>query len=342
MARHVKPMFTIAMLVTILFTAGCVGTSSVFQPASPGARDISQLIQIVFGIAAVVFLIVEGLLFYTAFRFGRKQGSGLPNQIEGNNRLEVGWTIFPAVILAIVFFVSLGPLRSVAYTPAPGSGASPSGPGSTLHVRAIGHQWWWEFNYPDLHITTANELHVPVGTTVTVDVESVDVIHSFWVPELGGKIDAIPGHANKTWFQVEKTGNYFGQCAEFCGVEHALMRILVVADNPDQFNAWVKNQQTQPQPPSGDAALGQEVFLSGSCMGCHTVDGTKAKGLVGPNLTHFASRQTFAGAVQDNTPGNLANWLADPQAVKPGALMPNLHLSSDKVQLLVNYLESLK
>jgi cytochrome c oxidase subunit 2 len=330
-----KVAWGLALLSTTL--AGCAGAPSSLSPASSDARLISSLAVTVFAIAAVVFAVVEGMLIYSAIRFSRKKGGSLPKQVEGNARLEIAWTLAPAIVLAIVFVLSLRTLRTVAYQP------SLANTGKTaVHVRVVGHQWWWEFDYPDLHIVTADEMHVPVGAVVNVDVESADVIHSYWVPQLGGKIDAIPGHVNHTWFEATQAGAYHGQCAEFCGVEHANMRFQVVVETPEQFQAWVNGQQTPVPTLTGDAASGEQVFMNGPCIGCHTIDGTKAQGKVGPNLTHFASRGVFVGAVLDNTPQNVARWLADPQQVKPGALMPNLHLPQDQIDELVAFVESLK
>lgn len=337
----------ILLPVLTVSLAGCAGSPSPLNPASLNASLISKLTLTVFGIAAVVFLIVEGMLIYSAIRFSRKN-AGPPSQTEGNRNLEIAWTFAPAIVLVIVYVISLGTLRTVGYLPASAASSDPTGNSSattnatTLHVRVVGHQWWWEFDYPDLGITTANEMHVPVGVDVTVDVESVDVIHSYWVPELGGKIDVIPGHVNHTWFNASQTGVFHGQCAEFCGVEHGDMRFDVVVETADQFQAWVKAQQAPVASVSGAAAQGEQVFMNGACIGCHTINGTNAKGLTGPNLTHFASRSVFAGATLQNTPENVAKWLADPQAVKPGNLMPNLHLSQTQINQLVAFLESLK
>lgn len=329
-------------LAIVSFTGGCASGTSIFNPASNNAQVTSQLTLLVFGIAAVVFVVVEGILVYTYLRFSQKKQNktDLPNQTEGNRRLELGWTAVPALVLAGVYAFSIGPLGIVSYQPGLFTGDPAS---NVVNVRAVGHQWFWEFDYPDDHIVTANELHIPVGVPVKLDLESTDVIHSFWVPELGGKMDVIPGHTNTLWIQADKAGTYAGQCAEFCGVEHAKMRLLVIAEPADQFKTWVQQQQAPIQAAlSGDSANGEQIFLAGTCIGCHTVDGTKAKGLVGPNLTHFASRQTFAGSTLPNDPKNLADWLSDPQAVKPGNLMPNLHLSDRDIQQLVAYLESLK
>lgn len=327
--------------------AGCAGSPSPLSPASTNAGVIADLTTVVFWIAVIVFVVVEGMLLISVVRFSRNRGPGEPDQIEGNTKFEIAWTAAPAVVLLIVFFISLQALFPLRSSPAaqtnPGSiSGAPFNQGDNLHIRVVGHQWWWEFDYPDYKIVTADELHVPVGTVVTADLESVDVIHSFWVPQLGGKTDVIPGHNNQTWFQPTQTGTFHGQCAEFCGIEHADMRFEVVVETATDFQAWLKTQQAPAAVMSGTAAQGEQTFMTGACIGCHTVDGTKAQGKVGPNLTHFATRGYFAGAILTNNPANVARWLADPQAVKPGAVMPNLHLSQDQITLLVQYLESLK
>jgi cytochrome c oxidase subunit 2 len=186
------------------------------------------------------------------------------------------------------------------------------------------------------------DMHVPVNYFVYVAVDSVDVIHSFWVPQMGGKIDVVPGHTNHTWFQPTEIGTYIGECSEYCGTEHANMRMNLIVESTDDFNAWVKQMQAPLPTLTGDAAQGEQVFLNGACIGCHTIDGTKAAGKVGPNLTHVGSRSILAGGVIINTPSNLAAWLADPQGIKPGAKMPNLGLTQSQIQQLVAFLESLK
>lgn len=337
-----------AIAASLFLLAGCAGSPSPLAPASQNATIISDLTTIIFWIAAIVFVVVEGMLLISVIRFSRNRGAGYPEQIEGNTKFEIAWTAAPAIVLLIVFFVSLQalfPLTAIPGAPKTAgnvSGAPPILQGDALHIRVVGHQWWWEFDYPDYKFVTANELHVPVGTVVTADLESVDVIHSFWVPQLAGKTDVIPGHTNRTWFQASKTGTFHGQCAEFCGIEHADMRFEVVVETKDQFDAWLKSQQAPVAALTGDAAKGQQIFLGAACIGCHTIEGTKAQGKVGPNLTHFATRGYFAGAVLTNTPENVARWLANPQAVKPGTLMPNLGLSQDQISALVQFLESLK
>ncbi len=329
--RWLPVIILLALAVLIPETASAQPPSPL-SPASTEAKTIADLFTVVFWVALGVFVIVEGLLVYSVIRFRRRHpDEGMPVQIHGSTPVEVAWTIAPAIIVAVILLLTLRSMRTL-YTP----------PSGTINVEVIGHQWWWEFRYPDLGIITANELHIPVGEPVSLKVEAADVIHSFWVPELGGKTDAIPGHTNQAWIQATQAGVYKGQCAEFCGTEHALMRLEVIASPSEQFQQWVQGQQAPPAVPSGAAARGQQALVTGPCAGCHTIQGTAAQGQVGPNLTHFASRRTFAGASLENTPENLARWLNDPPALKPGTLMPRLGLSQETINDLVAYLESLK
>jgi len=326
-------------LLAVLALAGCAGApSSPFLPASTNAKAIHDLFLIVYAIVAVVFVLVAGMLVYTAVRFSRKRDATLPPQIEGNTRLEVAWTVIPAAALVVIFAFSLQTLFTISSPPPAAAGQAET----SLQVRVIGHRWWWEFVYPSLNITTANELYVPTGVDLALGIESVDVIHSFWVPNLGGKKDGIPGHVNPFYLRVTEVGMYLGQCAEYCGTEHADMRLRVIAEAPDQFQAWVQRQQAPMPDLSGEAARGLDVFMKGACVACHTLDNTAAKGMAGPNLTHFATRKVFAGAVVDNTPENLARWLANPGSMKPGVTMPNLNLPPDQISALTAFLEALK
>jgi cytochrome c oxidase subunit 2 len=338
-SKAIKILIATLMLAAAAILAGCAAAApSTFAPASINASQIRNLTITVYLIAAGVFLIVEGALVFAAIRFRQRPNKTLPRQIEGNRTLELAWTAAPAIVLAVVFVVSIKTLGFITSQPANAAGAADPQP---LHVKVVGHQWWWEFDYPDLGIITANEYHVPVGQVVELDIESVDVVHSYWSPQLGGKVDAIPGHTNHTWFQATQTGQYHGQCAEFCGMQHANMRFTVYVDSPDQFQAWVKDQKAAIPTPSGAAAQGEQIFTTGACVGCHTIDGTDAQGTLGPNLTHFASRGIFAGFLT-NTPENVSSWLADPQALKPGNDMPNLKLTHDQINALVAFLENLK
>jgi cytochrome c oxidase subunit 2 len=215
-----------------------------------------------------------------------------------------------------------------------------------LHsIQVTGHQWWWQVGYPEAEVTTANEIHIPVGEPVQVDVTSGDVIHSFWVPQLQGKIDMIPGHINRTWLQADQPGTYRGQCAEFCGDQHAFMVVLVVADPPDQYNAWLENQRQAASPPTDSVAQqGVQTFARVGCITCHTIrwGTTAAGGTLGPDLTHVASRRMLAAGALANTPGNMAGWIANPQSIKPGSDMTNLSLNADDLQSLLALMEGLK
>lgn len=320
------------MLLLLVLAAGCAKSPFALNPASPQATRISDLFWIIFGIAAAVFLIVEGLLWFSLVHFRRRPGvEGEPAQIQGSTRVEVAWTVVPAIILGGVLVMTIITMDAVTARPS-----------SALQVKVVGHQWWWEIQYPGQVITTATDLHVPVGQPVNVELTSNDVIHSFWVPELNGKMDVIPGHTNRTTFKADKSNVFLGLCAEFCGTQHAKMHFLVISESADAFAAWVKDQQAPPVKPSGKAAEGERIFMASACIGCHTVEGTKAQGKVGPDLTHFASRRTIAAVTLENTHENLTKWLTDPQAIKPGNDMPNLHLSDDAIEALTAYLESLR
>ena len=317
-----------------LFIGGCEsGPQDALLPAGPVAAMEVDLYNLIFWIAVGVFIIVEAILLYALFRYRRQGGDGIPAQVHGNTKLELTWTIIPILILAGVAVPTLSTIASAA-TPPTDAG---------VKVKVVGHQWWWEFDYPDLEVVTADELHIPVGTKIALTEESADVIHSFWVPRLGGKVQVIPNRVNESWIQADAPGEYFGQCFQLCGTSHANMRFRVIAQSKADFDAWVKAQKVVPTTPtSGDAAKGAQVFASGPCVGCHTIEGTAAKAKIGPDLTHFGSRSTLAGAIMENNPKNLAMWLKDPPGVKPGSLMPNYHLTDDQVNALVAYLESLK
>lgn len=338
--RGFKNLLISSLIILILsILAGCSGSPTPLLPASPGARQIYNLILVVFGVIAVAFVVVEGLLIYTTLRFKGKAGEPPPPQFEGNHRFEIIWTSVIALVLLVIFVISLTVLFSVGYQPA---SAGENTANQSIHVQVVGHQWWWEFIYPDFKFTTANELHAPVNTTVFLDIESVDVIHSYWVPQLGGKMDAIPGKTNRTWFLADAIATYQGECSEYCGVEHAYMHFDVVIESAEDFQAWAQNQQGIAKPATGLAVAGEAAFFSSGCPACHTITGSKAQGKIGPNLTHVAARKVIAGGVLSFTPQDLARWLANPQDVKPGAKMPNLNLAPQKINDLVTYLSTLK
>jgi len=319
-----------------LALAGCGQTpQSDLYPAGPVARTELQLIGLGFWIMVGVGVVVFGLLIAVIIRFRAKKGdSELPEQIEGNTRLEFVWTIIPVLLLAVLSVPTIKDTFAVASAP-----AQPA----ALQVKVIGHQWWWEFDYPSLGIVTADELHVPAGQPVAISLESVDVIHSFWVPRLAGKTDAIPGRTNSMWLEATQPGDYSGQCAQFCGTSHALMRFRVIADSSSDWNMWVqKMQHPNIQPQSADAQAGFKVFSTAGCSACHTIDGTSFKGTLGPNLTNLGMHESIAAATLDNNTTNLARWLSDPPAVMPDVDMPNLHLTQDQIRQVSAYLEEMK
>lgn len=304
-----------------------------FDPVSPFAASIAWLTYLLLGIAAVIFVLVTGFVFYNSWRFRARPGDGEPKQIYGNPRLETGWTVAVAVLIVVIFFFTLSAARA----------ANPPTQNREPDLTVIGHQWWWEIHYPQGGVVAANEIHIPTGTPLLIELQSVDVIHDFWVPQLGRKMDVIPGHSNRTWIQANQAGIYLGACSEFCGAEHAWMRIRVIAQPQAEFDAWLQQQAAvAPQPAGGDAAQGALIFQQQTCANCHAIRGTAAAANVGPDLTHIASRATLGTGILDNTPDNLARWLHDTQDVKPGIRMPNMKLSDEHIQQLVAYLETLK
>jgi len=318
--------------------ASCQSTpQDILAPFSPAAELTANLFYFVFWIAVIIFIFVEGLLVYFVIRYKRRAENEHPEQYHGNTKLEITWTVIPALILVVVFFLTIRAMGQVGPTSPPGQG---------IPVRVIGHQWWWEVQYNDGKVKYATDLHIPAGQVVNVQLTSENVIHSFWVPSLMGKTDVVPGYTNTTWLYTDKIGEYSGQCAEFCGAQHANMLFKVIVQSPADFDAWLKNVQApaaEPAPGS-QAARGKEMFLNpkNACIGCHTVDGTAAVGVTGPNLTHVASRDCIAGCLLPFDHSNVVKWLTDPQAVKPGTLMRIPKLTPDEVDALSAYMESLK
>jgi cytochrome c oxidase subunit 2 len=306
------------------------------DPAGPNSAAIASLFNIVLIIATVVFVVVEGLILISALRFRRRAKDATePTQIHGNTRAEIAWTILPALIVVTLFVMALQTQQTLDTKPAVAA--------EQMTVKVIGHQFWWEYQYPDLGITTATDLVIPTGKVVNLELSSVDVIHSFWVPQLNGKTDAFPNHVNYTWIQANTAGIFYGQCAELCGASHANMRVVVVAKTPEEFDQWVKQQQAPPAEPTDPLAQqGQLIFSAGACIGCHTINGTAANGKTGPNLTHVGSRSSIAGGMLTNSEGNMRRWLTNPPAVKPGSIMPNLNLTKTEIDALTAYLQSLK
>lgn len=308
-------------------------TSSPFTPRSPQTLAIERLFVLNLLIAALIFLLVTGLIVYIAYRFRGRPGQAEPPQIAGNRRLEIAWTVAPALVLVLVFSLTLVAMRA----------ADPAVGQQKPDVVVTGHQWWWEYRYPKSGVIAANEIHIPTGKPVLVQLESADVIHDFWVPQLGIKRDTVPGKTNFIWLQADKPGSYAGTCSEFCGVQHAWMRILAIAQPQAEFDAWQQQQlRGAPAATGGDVAQGAKLFQQMTCVNCHAIGGTPFQARVGPDLTHVASRQTLAAGLMPNTPDNLTRWMRNPQAVKPGTYMPNLQLSDNDVRALVAYMETLK
>jgi len=293
----------------------------------PPADAIGTLALIVGVIAFLIFVGVEAALVYAIWRYrATRHVAGEPATFERNQRLEIAWTAAPALVLAVVFVLTLGTMAEIN-----GAGVAPA-----MRIAATGHQWWWEFSYGGTK--TANELHIPVDTPVDLDLASVDVIHSFWVPELGPKMDMLPGTTNHLRLLARRAGSYDGQCAEFCGVEHAWMRIRVVVQSQAEFNSWLVAQASL----AATGGDGERVFLSNICVNCHTIRGTTAAGTAGPDLTHVASRATIGAGVLPNDVAHMRAWLADPQRFKPGSLMPRVPLADADLDALAAYLGSLR
>ena len=312
-------------------------TPSIFAPASTPANSIYGLSMFALAITGGIFVTVGGLIAYAVIRFRSREGdTAEPPQIYGSVQVELAWTVIPILIVVVLFLTTARIIFAVQDAPKPKS---------ALDVTVVGHQFWWEFRYPKLGIVTANELHVPLSTPdhpapTFLHLLSADVIHSFWVPQLTGKTDLIPNHPNETWIEPTHPGLYVGQCAQFCGPEHAKMLLRVYVDTPEQFEKWVKDQQ-QPGAQDPKVAAGRQVFETHACTNCHTVAGTAAVGTFGPDLTHVASRDTLAAGAALNTPENLHEWIKDPDHFKQGVLMPAMQLSDTQINQVVAYLETL-
>jgi cytochrome c oxidase subunit 2 len=372
--KHWGKILPVVLLSSLLFAA-CGGNSpSILNPTGPVAAQQANFFWFILVVATFVFVVVEGVLIWSIIRYRERANTPAPRQSHGNNTIEIIWTIVPSVFLFAVLggtIYTMFNLTNISSLP----GSIPS-----IQVAAVGHQWWWEFDYPNQHVVTADTLYLPQGAVVNVDLISRNVIHSFWVPSLTGKTDVIPGHLNTKIFRADVPGEYRGMCAEYCGTQHAHMNFNVVVLTTNDFNAWVSNEQQHAQTPTDALALqGQKIFTGvGGCTACHgivgvnldsfdaakTSSGLPSTALVGPNLTHFAERNLIAGGVLIATDGhNWANdpacqlvngrlvdknscglyqWLHDPQAVKPGNDMVIGSLSDSQIYALIAYLQSLK
>jgi len=316
---------------------------NIFAPAATPAKWIFDLSMLVLAVTLAIFIIVGGLLVYALIRYrSRPQDSHRePAQIYGSNQIELSWTVIPILIVVMLF---LSTTRVVL-----GTQAIPK-PSNALDVTVIGHQFWWEYRYPKLGVVTANELHIPVTDSAHpvqtwLTMSSADVAHSFWVPRLAGKMDVIPNKINVMWLDPPQAGLYLGQCAQYCGTQHAKMLLRVYAQTQADFDAWVNQQR---QPARGDfagnaaAVRGEKVFMQNACISCHTIAGTAATGRFGPDLTHLASRDTLGSGAIPNTPENLRKWIDDPNTLKPGCLMPSMHLNDQDLDDITAYLAQLR
>jgi cytochrome c oxidase subunit 2 len=334
------------LLAGVLLAAGLCTASpqnnavpSIFDPHSTPAESIRHLSHFVLGVTGVIFLVVVSLLSYVVVKF-RSRVAGAesePAQVYGSTQIELAWTIIPILIVVVLFLATARVIHAIQDAPKPPE---------AVEVTAIGHQFWWEFRYPGIGIVTANELHVPVSdpahpTPTFLKLLSADTDHSFWVPQLAGKTDLIPNRVNKTWLEPREPGLFLGQCAQYCGTQHAKMLLRVYVDSPEDFGAWVRRQQ---QPANRDVkeAAGRHVFESSACLNCHAITGTNGNGRFGPDLTHLMGRRTIAAGAAENTPENLRLWIQNPDSIKPGSLMPAMKLSDADLDALVRYLEALQ
>jgi cytochrome c oxidase subunit 2 len=371
--RHARLVTALSLLMLVL--VGCNPEhypQTTLIPRGDFARIADDLLDTTVKWALLVFVLVEGVLIYAIFRFRGKPGDPEPHQIHGNTTVEIIWTVIPALILAAI---AVPTVRAIFQTNAtPGKEA--------LTIEVVGHQWWWEFRYPQYNVTTANEIHVPVGRTVSLRMGSADVLHSFWVPQFAAKRDVFANRETRMWFKAETEGDYPAQCAEFCGIQHARMAYRIKAQKPAEFDAWVAHMRTlgskppagarpaseaatsprsgsgvrtasegasiqQPAPQSrgqgAQYAAGEKLFASKGCVACHSLQAVNApKGMVGPNLANIGARSYIAAGTLKNTDANLARWIRDPQGIKKGVLMPNLGLSDADAQALVAFLRAHK
>jgi cytochrome c oxidase subunit II len=312
--------------------------TSIFSPASTPAKSIVDLSVFVLVITGVIFVVVSALLVYSIVKFrGRATDDGHePAQVYGSTQIELAWTIIPTLIVVVLFLATARVIHAIQ---------DATEPSDAVEVTVIGHQYWWEFRYPKLGIVTANELHIPVSnpshpTPTFLQLLSADADHSFWVPELAGKTDLIPNHPNRMWVDPQRTGVFVGQCAQYCGTQHAKMLLRISVDGPEDFANWVRVQQ-KPGVEDAGAIAGRRVFERNACVNCHAVHGTSADGRFGPDLTHLMSRATIAAGAAENTQDNLRLWIENPSAIKPGSLMPAMKLNEVDLDAVVSYMETL-
>jgi cytochrome c oxidase subunit 2 len=332
-ARRFAGLVPVLCLLALVL-AGCSPDhypQTALRPLSDFAKIGDDIQTTTFKWAVAVFILVEGALVYAIFRFRGKPNDPEPHQIHGNTTIEIIWTVIPALILAAIAVPTVKGIFETNATP----------PQAGLKVEVVGHQWWWEFRYPDYNVTTANELHIPVGQTVALHMSTMDVVHSFWPPRFAGKRDVFPNRETRLWFKAEKSGEYSGQCAEFCGIQHGRMGFRIVAQSPEEFKAWAGHMQSLVAKPPAAQSEGEKLFLAKGCVGCHSLNAYEApKGLIGPNLANVGARTHIAAGTLENTDENLAHWIMNPQSIKQGVLMPNLGITADEAKALVAYLRA--
>lgn len=337
--KFIAYLYTLTMISLLCGGATFYGPQSTFQTHGPMAEMQLWVFWWTVGLSAALLLVVGGMLMYAIFKFkADPDDKSLGKEFHGGTTLEIGLIVVSSLLLLVIIvpnYVGLSYMDKI-----------PADLGKPLKVKAIGHQWWWEFQIPELGINTANELHVPINRPIDVEVTSADVIHSFWIPKLAGKVDAMPGQKNKMWFLANAPGRYYGQCAELCGNSHAHMRFLAFAHTPENFNKWVESHKKEAAAPKDAMALkGKAVFNTG-CNACHTTDGTSMSAMRGPNLANFGSRETLGAGMYENNDHRLAAWIRDPQAAKESSLMTlgefNIDLNEQEITALVAYLNSLK
>ncbi len=332
-------LLSVARAAATESAAPSMSPTNIFAPVSTPAKSIFGLSIFVLAVTAAIFVVVFALLVYTVVKFRKKatDDGREPPQVYGSNQVEIAWTVIPVLIVVSLFMATARVIASVQKA-VPDSNA--------IQVVAIGHQFWWEYRYPGLNVVTANELHVPVSdpehpTPTFIKLLSADTDHSFWVPRLAGKTDLIPNHPNSMWIDPQETGLYLGQCAQYCGTQHAKMLLRVYVQSHENFDRWIQ-QQEQTAFVTDAVAEGRRVFETTACINCHAVSGTVANGRFGPDLSHLMSRDTIAAGAALNTPENLRLWIQKPEAIKPGSLMPAMELTDHELDALTAYLETLR
>jgi cytochrome c oxidase subunit 2 len=345
-----EKLFRRALLLILAALPGTVGAQTadrvraiqnIFDPLSKPAELINDTAHLVLLICLVIFVVVGGLLLYAVWRYRRKgsdDDATEPSQVYGSNAIELAWTIPPILIVVLLVLVTA---RTV------GEISNPHFSKDVIQLRVVGHRFWWELQYPGYGVTGANEIHVPVSylpstpRPIQMTLDSADVVHGFWVPQLNGKLWVVPNHQNMMWIQPSSLGTYLGNCTVYCGDQHANMLIRVIVEPPEDFEKWIAGQKA---PPVADPSVedGQKEFVENSCGTCHRIAGTPANGVFGPDLTHYMSRQTLGSGVAVNNDENLRSWLRDPQVLKPGCRMPNMKLDDKEVDLILAYLKTLK